>query len=342
VTRPVPLVSVCIPTYNYARFLPRTIESVLGQTHSELELVVLDDASTDDTTVVVQGYAGDPRLRFVRHERNVGLFANFNACLDEATGDYVKVLCADDWLHERSLEDGLAALERSPSAGLATSPAWHVDVAGRVTGMVRAPFGAEPRVVPREEAIRAHAVWGNVAGMPTHVLLRREQLNRTGGFEPEFAPASDVHLWLKVLAGSDLAWVPEPRCYVRLHAQHEHGYAYEANESVFLLWKDIARRAPEAVDAAVLRTALLREAHHHMLYVGARLLKADVGGVRRLLGSMRSHVPLRSALARFVVTAPRAAFRQGLRLFAKRSGRLLVYGPAPRPGPRLRELERGA
>lgn len=333
-----PLVSVCIPTYNYAQFIGQGIESVLGQTHRDLELIVLDDASTDDTPDVVGRYADDERLRFERHERNLGLFANFNRCFQVARGDYVKVLCADDWLHPRSLEDALAALAENQRAGMATSPAWHVNAAGHVTGMVRAPFGTKPRTVPGREAIRAHADWGNVAGMPSHVLLRRDVIAQVGTFEPAFAPASDLHLWLKILARHDLAWVPEPRCYLRLHEQHAHGYAYEPDEAVFLLWEDIARREPAAVDSSMLKRALRREARHHLLYVAARLVGRDISGTLRLLETMRAHVPLWSALPRFVFSLPRTAFDQALRLLALRTRRLLVYGPSPRPGPPLGEL----
>ena len=141
---------------------------------------------------------------------------------------------------------------------MASSPAWHVDAADRVIGMVRAPFGRESRTVSGAEAIRAHADWGNAAGMPSHVLLRRSVVQEVGVFEPEFAPASDVHLWLKVLARHDLAWVPEPRCCIRLHDEHDHGYEYAADESVFRLWKDMAAREPAAVDDRMLRRALDR------------------------------------------------------------------------------------
>ena len=331
-----PLVSVCVPTYNYARFLPRTIESVLEQTHRDFELVVLDDASKDDTAAVVERYAGDERLRYERHERNVGLFANFNRCLEVAKGEFVKVLCADDWLHPRSLEDAVQALDADPRAGLATSPGWHVDAGGEVIGMVRAPFGAAPRTVPGREAIAAHADWGNVAGMPSHVLLRRAAVAEAGVFDPEFAPASDLHLWLKVLARWDLAWIPEPRCNLRLHEEHGHGYAYEPSEAVFLLWEDMARREPGAVDAAMLRRAVQREAEHHLLYVAARALRGDIRTAKRLLATLRRHARLGAALATFAFSTPRIAYEQVSRMLARRTGRLVLYDPAPRAGPPAR------
>lgn len=336
-----PLASVCIPTHNYARFLPRAIESVLGQSHHDLELIVLDDASTDDTAAVAERFAGDERLRYQRHEKNIGLFANFNRCLEVASGEFVKVLCADDWLHSRSLEDALEALCADPRAGLATSPGWHADADGNVIGMVRAPFGPAPRTVSGHEAIAAHADWGNVAGMPSHVLLRRDAIAAVGGFEAEFAPASDVHLWLKVLARWDLAWIPEPRCYLRLHEEHGHGYAYEPSEAVFLLWEDMARREPGAVQAPMLRRAVQREAEHHLLYVAARALRFDLRGASRLLATMRRHARVASALTSFALSLPRTLYEQASRVLARRTGRLVLYDPAPRAGPRARELPHG-
>ena len=327
-----PLVSVCIPTYNYAGFIGRAIESLLAQTHEELELIVLDDCSTDDTEQVVAGF-DDERLEFRRNERNLGLFANFNRCFEVASGDYVKVLCADDWLHERNLQDCLEALSAAPNAAMATTPAWLADSQERVTGLLRAPFGAGG-VVSGRDAIRAHADWGNAAGMPSHVLLRAGIVNAVGNFEVEFAPASDVHLWLKVLARHDLAWVREPRCYVRIHEQHGHGYAYEPNESVFLLWEDMHRREPEAVDAAMLERALEREARHHLLYVSAYLLRGRVKAAGRLLAAVRRHVPLGRALGGFLLRLPRTALEQAGRIYARATRRLVMYDPAPRPGPR--------
>ena len=135
--------------------------------------------------------------------------------------------------------------------------------------------------MPAREAVRGHADWGNAAGMPTNVLLRRSVIEQVGGFEAEFAPASDLHLWLKVLAAHDLAWVAEPRCYMRIHAQHDHGYVYEPSESEFTLWEDLHRRVPEAVDGPMLSRALGRGAREHLLYALANLLRRRTGPAAR-------------------------------------------------------------
>ena len=116
-----PSVSVLIPSYNCARYLPETIESVLAQDFRDFELVILDDRSTDSSNEVLESYARrDERIRYRLNERNLGLVENWNACLREARGKYVKFLHSDDKLtRPTALEQMLALLEGNPDASLA-------------------------------------------------------------------------------------------------------------------------------------------------------------------------------------------------------------------------------
>ena len=131
---------------------------------------------------------------------------------------------------------------------------------------------------------------------------------------------------------------PEPRCHLRLHDEHGHGYPYEASESVFRLWEDMARREPGAVDAAMLRRAVSREAQHHLLYVADRAMRGDLRSAWRLLAAVRRHARLGTAVATFALSLPRTGFEQASRVFAQRTGRVVLYDPAPRVGPRVHEL----
>jgi glycosyltransferase involved in cell wall biosynthesis len=333
-----PLVSVCIPTYNYARLVARAVESALAQTHPNLEVLLIDDASTDDTAAVAERFADDKRFRFIRNERNVGLFANFNRCFELSAGEYVKILCADDWLHPRSVEDSVAILQAHPNAAMATSPSWLTDVDGRVTGLLGTPWRKGP-LVDGASAIAAHADWGNAAGMPSCVLLRRSAIDEVGGFEAEFAPASDVHLWVKVLARHDLAFFPEPRCYLRIHTEHTHQWAMGPSDSVFRLWEDMARREPAVVDARMLGRARYREARHHLLYVVANVLAGRLGAAAALVRQASRHIRWLSVLPRFLRDIPELAWGQAARIAALRRGRLVVYDPRPHGGPRLETIE---
>ena len=89
------LVSVCIPVYNGEQTIEKTIESVLKQTYKNLEIVVLDNCSTDNTREVV-GSFDDARLKLVVNERNLGMMGNWNRCFDYASGKYMIIMCADD------------------------------------------------------------------------------------------------------------------------------------------------------------------------------------------------------------------------------------------------------
>src|SRR5688572_5841450 len=103
-----PKVSVLIPTYNYAHYLDEAIKSVLNQTFSDFELIIVDDKSSDNTSEVVQKFLSDPRVSFYINDENLGLVHNFNRCLEYAKGDYIKFLMADDIFNEQLLEKYVA------------------------------------------------------------------------------------------------------------------------------------------------------------------------------------------------------------------------------------------
>jgi glycosyltransferase involved in cell wall biosynthesis len=114
-----PLVSIGIPTYNRRESLERTVRSALAQDHSALEVVVSDDASTDDTEALMRGLTtAEPRLRYLRQRRNVGHALNFQAVLDAARGEYFMWLTDDDWLDPSYVSQCLAELTEHPDHSL--------------------------------------------------------------------------------------------------------------------------------------------------------------------------------------------------------------------------------
>lgn len=114
-----PLVSVIIPTYQRGHTLSRAIGSALGQDYPSLEVVVSDNASTDNTSSVLEGFTGDKRLRVVRQPRNIGPVANWRAALDSASGDLIKVNWSDDWMEPHVVGHLVRALQRSERVGFA-------------------------------------------------------------------------------------------------------------------------------------------------------------------------------------------------------------------------------
>jgi glycosyltransferase involved in cell wall biosynthesis len=107
-----PLVSIGIPTYNRARFLKDSLRSALSQTYSNIEVVVVDNASSDDTKDVVESF-GDSRVKYFRNEKNIGGPANFKRCLDLSDGEYFSWLQDDDVVFNKYVENALEVLDQT-------------------------------------------------------------------------------------------------------------------------------------------------------------------------------------------------------------------------------------
>src|SRR6266702_3905433 len=117
---PAPLVSICIPTYNYRQYLPDALESALEQTARDIEILIVDNCSEDGTTELLEEFARrDGRVVCHRNPKNLGMMANFNRCIALARGKYVKFLCADDVLTADCVERMAAAIEERPDIRLA-------------------------------------------------------------------------------------------------------------------------------------------------------------------------------------------------------------------------------
>jgi glycosyltransferase involved in cell wall biosynthesis len=124
-----PLVSICIPTYNTARYLAQAIESVLAQDFSDYELVILDNASTDNTPEICAQYT-DRRIRYVRFEELTNQAGNFNRCLNEARGELLTILHSDDCFLAGFLRDRTTRFANDPELGLAFGSVEVIDANG--------------------------------------------------------------------------------------------------------------------------------------------------------------------------------------------------------------------
>jgi hypothetical protein len=123
-----------------------------------------------------------------------------------------------------------------------------------------------------------------------------------------------------------------------VHSTHTHDYGPDPTESRFLLWEDLARRAPSLVDQAMLQRGLYGHARECLLYIVRNLMSLRIGRARRLMRFVGAHAGWRRVLPHFVRDLPRLAYAQVARVRALRSGRVVVYDPLPRAGQRLAEL----
>jgi glycosyltransferase involved in cell wall biosynthesis len=217
-----PRVSVCMPTYNYARYLSEAIESVLAQDFSDFELLVIDDCSTDDTRAVVQSYAAsDDRVVFSVNEKNLGMVENWNLCLARARGEYVKFLFGDDILaRPDALGSMVACLDSDREVSLVGSPRNLIDDDSRFLDTLSyLPSGA---ILPGTEIISRCLLDQrnqNLIGEPSVVMFRRVQALR--GFNRQYRQLVDLEMWFHLLEQGKYAHLDKPLSSFRIHTEQQ-------------------------------------------------------------------------------------------------------------------------
>jgi glycosyltransferase involved in cell wall biosynthesis len=233
----VPLVSVLLAVHNDARYIHYAVESVLHQTVDDLELVVIDDASSDETPAVLTGFS-DPRILRLRNEEQLGLAASLNRGLEVAQGSYLARLDSDDVALPEWLERLLARIRSTPPTGIVGTGIVEVDTDDR-PGPVH--------VLPRDAvALRWHALF-SAPFFHSTILLDRQVLVAYGlRYDSSFAESEDYDLWARLLEVADGANLPEPLVLRRMHprqAQARRGDVQRAFQRDVAL-REIARVAP--------------------------------------------------------------------------------------------------
>jgi glycosyltransferase involved in cell wall biosynthesis len=212
-----PKISVLIPTFNYARFLPEAIESVLSQDFQDFELLIVDDCSGDNTAEVVKPYCSrDSRVQLIVHSRNMGMVNNWNYCLERARGEYIKFVFGDDRLYSpHALSRMSAMLESHSSATLAASARIILDERSKVVNLWRslAEGCHDGRKVIKACLMKNGE---NLVGEPSAVLFRKADARR--GFDPAYRQIVDVEMWFHLLDKGNLVYTREPLCAFRCHA----------------------------------------------------------------------------------------------------------------------------
>lgn len=212
-----PTVSVCVPTYNYGRFLTDCIESILQQDFTDFELVITDDNSTDGTAELVGRFAAeDPRIRYIQNERRLGMNANIKRAADLARGRYIKMLCADDWIAPRCLSRMVELMEEHPNAVLGTSACIAADEDGRATE-VEFLYGKDVSLIPGDQMLEQMAR-GEGFGGNSSFFIRAEAYKNVGGYDGSIPYAADYHLAARLCQIGDYLHTDEPLFYGRRQA----------------------------------------------------------------------------------------------------------------------------
>ena len=258
------LVSVIIPCYNQARFLPEAIESTLAQSYTRREVIVVDDGATDDTAQVAARYY--PSVRCVR-QRNQGLSAARNTGLRASTGDYVVFLDADDRLLPGALEIGAACLDAHPLAAFTVGR--HRRIAEDGTPL---PTRRRPRVDSDHYVSLIRRCW---IAMPATVMYRRARLVQAGAFDARKRCAEDYEVYLR-LARS----FPVIDHYAEVAEYRQHAGTLSRNaERMLVATLDVLSRHRPGPDASAAHHAAYRARENAVWYYD-RLLDTVVSSAR--------------------------------------------------------------
>lgn len=205
-----PLVSVCIPAYNQERYIEAAVNSVLSQTFSDFELIIVDDCSQDATYERLQAIS-DPRIRLSRNERNLGLEGNWNAAIEQARGTYIKVFCGDDLLFPECLERQVGLMQQPHNAGLALTATSRRTLTPAGKPVFNRIFFKKDKQLSGTAAIRESLRRGtNIFGEPGAVLFRRALLEKTGPFDGSIPYLIDLDMWIRLLLHGDVLILSEP------------------------------------------------------------------------------------------------------------------------------------
>ena len=209
------LVTVYITSFNYAHFIRQSIESVLGQTLQDFELIIIDDGSTDNSRGIIEEYRSHGKVRII-YQTNKGLNITNNIAMRLARGKYLVRLDADDFLRKDALAVMVQKLEKDDDLGLVFPDYFYVNKEGEI-------IGQEKRHNFEEVSLYDQPAHGACT------MIRLSFLKKTGGYNESFTCQDGYDLWIKFIAHYKIANINKPLFYYR-----KHGNSLSTNEEKIL------------------------------------------------------------------------------------------------------------
>lgn len=217
-----PLVTICIPNYNYGHYLRYCLESVYNQTYENIEVHFSDNASTDDSYVIAQEYRAKFKekgiyFKVMDNKRNVGSDKNSKLVSRDSEGEYIYTLASDDAIKPTFIERCIGVFENNPNVSAVMTHREEIDESGKVYQTL--PFYNVDCIVDAESQAAVHMMAG--IAIPGQRMARRTTLNRIEKYMRQFSVAGDWYdNFLYTLAG-DIAYITEPLCQYRVHSGNE-------------------------------------------------------------------------------------------------------------------------
>ncbi|MBV6761357.1 glycosyltransferase family 2 protein [Rhodococcus opacus] len=213
-----PTVSLCIPAYQAERHLQTTLDSVLAQTFTDLEIVIVDNNSSDGTREILEKLH-DNRIRIIRNKTTVPMVDNFNLAIRESRGRYVKLICADDTIEPDCIATQVAVLEADDNVALVSVRTDFIDDEGALLRPARGLRGIVGRNSGRTVVRRIVRSGSNPIGPPVAGMFRRVDFDRCGGFRGELLFPMELDLWSRLVRKGDFFGVPRTLASFRIGSE---------------------------------------------------------------------------------------------------------------------------
>lgn len=198
-------VSIYTPTYNCAKYLKTAIDSILRQTYQNFELIIINDASLDNTWKILQEYKDNPKIKIIKNEKNLGFVRSAIKAINQAKGDYIMRLDADDYLDENALMIMTDILDKYPKIGMVYPDYFHVDERGNIIDYFRKKkIGEEIELM-------------DLPANGACTLMRKNCYKAIGGYRDDIRMQDKYDLWLKFIGKFKAYNVNLPLFYYRRH-----------------------------------------------------------------------------------------------------------------------------
>lgn len=287
-----PLVSVVLPVFEGEAFLPESLESILAQTHRSLEVIVMDDASSDSSAMIAAEAASrDARVRVHSQPANVGQFANVNSGIARARGEFVAVFHADDVYGPEIVAREVAFLEAHPDAAAVFALATFIDAEGAEFGRLHPPdelAGLEVLEYP----VVLNAVLRHSSGfLPTpSAMVRRRVYDEVGAYAEHYGIRGDVDMWLRISSRHPIGLLHEHLFRYRVGAHNEsRRYAHTRSDldpSFSVVDRVLAHGGRRLATATALDAYEAHRAADLLVAAGNAYMLGHRGKARALLGDV--------------------------------------------------------
>lgn len=204
-----PKVSVIVPVYNQEKYIEECVQSVLGQSYKDFELVVVDDGSTDKTPEILKKFGS--KFRYIR-QKNKGASAALNAGIKASKGDFLAWLSSDDVYLPTKLDEQMKFFEEHPEASLVYTDFCVIDEKGKILREVRLPF------YPNKKDFILNMIRGNFIN-GSSVVFKKECIDRIGFFDESMVLHADENMWFRMLKHFSFGSVPKVLLKYREHAK---------------------------------------------------------------------------------------------------------------------------